>query len=123
MGLILGLWSDTKKSNKQKIEIFMNKKLNLAGLIEKAKLSISEGIVINLDTGFVFGGSINSKLNQIAVRLNNLELWKKSFRNMRDYYKFVERMLQGRSESPDVRSVWDELLPFVNKTQLYCYYQ
>ena len=41
----------------------MNKKLNLAGMIEKAKLSISEGVVINLDTGLVFGGSINSKLN------------------------------------------------------------
>ncbi len=33
MGLILGLWVDHKRSNKQKIEIFMNKKSNLTGLI------------------------------------------------------------------------------------------
>ena len=85
----------------------MNKKLNLAGLIEKAKLSIAEGIVVNLDTGLVFGGSINSKLNSISVRLNNLNLWKKSSRNMRDYYKFVERMLHGRCESQDIKSLWE----------------
>jgi hypothetical protein len=33
MGLILGLWHESRKSNRQKIEIFMNKKLNLAGMI------------------------------------------------------------------------------------------
>lgn len=60
MGLILGLWSENRKPNKQKIEIFMNKKLNLAGLIEKAKLTIADGIVINLDTGLVFGGGLSS---------------------------------------------------------------
>lgn len=77
----------------------MNKKLNLAGMIEKAKLSINEGIVINLDTGLVFGGSISSKLNEIAVKLSNLTLWTKLTRNMRDYYKFVERMLAGRCDA------------------------
>ncbi len=60
MGLILALWSENRKPNKQKIEIFMNKKLNLAGLIEKAKLTIADGIVINLDTGLVFGGGLSS---------------------------------------------------------------
>ena len=33
MGLILGLWNENRRNNRQKIEIFMNKKLNLAGLI------------------------------------------------------------------------------------------
>ena len=63
--------------------------------------------MINLDTGFVYGGSVNSKLNEIAIKLNNLALWKRSARNMRDYYKFIERMLQGRSESAEVRAVWN----------------
>lgn len=44
----------------------MNKKLNLAGLIEKAKLNIADGVVINLDTGLVFGGAMNQQLNSIA---------------------------------------------------------
>ena len=52
--------------------------------------------MINLDTGLVFGGSVNDKLNSIGVRLNNLNLWKKPSKNMRDYYKFVDRMLHGR---------------------------
>ena len=77
----------------------MNKKLNLAGLIEKAKLSISEGIVINLDTGLVFGGSLSPELTKIAIKLNNLSLWNKYSKHRRDYYKFVERMLAGRGES------------------------
>lgn len=67
----------------------MNRKLNLAGLIEKAKITVNEGIVINLDTGLVFGGALNPKLNAIALSLNNLALWKKSPKNLRDYYKYV----------------------------------
>jgi hypothetical protein len=122
MGLILGLWSEIRKSNRQKIAIFMNKKLDLTGLIEKAKLNISEGIVINLDTGLVFGPSLNPQLNAIAVKLNKLALWKKHSRSMRDYYKFVERQLAGRGDSEDARAVWNELLVHLKKTQLYCYY-
>lgn len=67
----------------------MNRKLNLAGLIEKAKITVNEGIVINLDTGLVFGGALSPKLNDIALSLNNLALWKKSPKNLRDYYKYV----------------------------------
>lgn len=67
----------------------MNKKLNLAGMIQKAKLNIAEGIVINLDTGLVFGGSLNRELTSIAVKLNGLSLWSKHSKNLRDYYKFV----------------------------------
>lgn len=89
MGLILGLWSEVRKSNKQKIEIFMNRKLNLAGLIEKAKLTINDGIVVNLDTGLVFGAGVNTQLNSIAIKLNSLAVWNKNSRNMRDYYKFI----------------------------------
>ena len=100
----------------------MNKKLNLAGLIEKAKLSISQGIVINLDTGLVFGGSINEKLNEVALKLNDLAPWKRGSRNARDYYKFVERMLTNRNDTEAVRQIWSQLLPFIKKTQLYCYY-
>lgn len=74
----------------------MNKKLNLSGLIEKAKLSINDGIVINLDTGLVFGGGLNPQLNSIALKLNSLGFWSKNTKNMREYYKFVERMLAGR---------------------------
>jgi hypothetical protein len=40
----------------------MNKKLNLAGVIEKAKLNINDGIVINLDTGLIYGGAIDTQL-------------------------------------------------------------
>ena len=39
MSLILGLWGETRRG-KQKLEIFMNKKENLNGLIEKGKLQI-----------------------------------------------------------------------------------
>jgi hypothetical protein len=33
MSIILGLWTEQRKSSRQKIEIFMNKKMNLMGLI------------------------------------------------------------------------------------------
>lgn len=49
----------------------MNKKLNLAGLIEKAKLSISDGLVINLDTGLAFGGGIHRNLNELSQSINH----------------------------------------------------
>jgi hypothetical protein len=62
MSIILGLWVEQRKSSRQKIEIYMNKKLNLTGLIEKAVLSVSDGIIINLDTGLIFGGGIKSDL-------------------------------------------------------------
>lgn len=71
MALILGLWSQHRRPAKQKIEIFMNKKLNLAGLIEKAKLPISDGLVINLDTGLAFGGGINRNLNELSQSINH----------------------------------------------------
>jgi hypothetical protein len=38
MSLILGVWTEQKRMQKQKIEIFMNKKENLAGMIEKGKI-------------------------------------------------------------------------------------
>lgn len=49
----------------------MNKKLNLMGLLEKAKLHIPDGIVINLDTGLIFGGGLNSHINELANKLNS----------------------------------------------------
>lgn len=52
----------------------MNKKLNLMGLIEKGKLQVKDGIIINLDTGLIFGGGINKKLNEIAFRFNEYRL-------------------------------------------------
>jgi hypothetical protein len=62
-------------------------------------LSVTDGIVVNLDTGLVFGGGLNPELNSIAMKLNSFTLMNKNSRNMRDYYKFVERMLAGRGES------------------------
>lgn len=41
---------------------------------------------------------------------------------MRDYYKFIERMIVGRGDSEDAKLVWAELMTFLKKTQLYCYY-
>lgn len=67
----------------------MNKKLNLAGQIEKAKLNITDGVVINLDTGLVFGGAVDPQLTSIGVKLNSLALTTKNSKNLRDYYKLT----------------------------------
>jgi hypothetical protein len=67
----------------------MNKKLNLAGQIEKAKLNITDGVVINLDTGLIFGGSVDPQLTAIGVKLNNIALTTKNSKNLRDYYKLT----------------------------------
>jgi hypothetical protein len=97
MSIILGVWSEQKRSNRQKIEIFMNKKLNLVGMIEKAKLNLPDGIVINLDTGLIFGGGIDVKLTQIAQKLN---IYRQKYgRYSRDLYKMIERMLLDKSDS------------------------
>lgn len=50
----------------------MNKKENLNGLIEKGKLQIEDGIVINLDTGFVFGDGMSQGKNRLAEELNEV---------------------------------------------------
>lgn len=100
----------------------MNRKLNLAGLIEKAKLPITDGIAVNLDTGLVFGGGLNTHLNSIAIKFNSFAIWNKNSRNMREYYKFIEKMLAGRGDSEEARSVWNDLMVYLRKTQLYCYY-
>lgn len=94
MSIVLGLWAEPKKSYKQKIEIFMNKKLNLIGLIEKAKLQINDGIIINLDTGLIFGGGLSQKLMEVAYKLNHV---KESCKNPRDVYKLFERMVASKS--------------------------
>ncbi len=72
MSLLLGLWAEPKRPARQKIEIFMNKKMNLLGLIEKAKLAVPDGVVVNLDTGLVFGGGIRRELSELALRLNGV---------------------------------------------------
>lgn len=71
MSIILGLWVEQKKPSRQKIEIYMNKKMNLTGLIEKAVLSVSDGIIINLDSGLIFGGGVKTELIELAQRLNS----------------------------------------------------
>ena len=100
----------------------MNKKLNLAGLIEKAKLNINDGIVINLDTGLIYGGAVDTQLTSIAVKLNNIAITTKNSKNLRDYYKLVERLSSGRIDSEEGRSAWQSLMVYIRKTQLYCYY-
>lgn len=52
----------------------MNKKMNLMGLIEKAKLDVQDGIIINLDTGLIFGGGIDHNLTEIAIKINNYRM-------------------------------------------------
>lgn len=66
----MGVWAEQRRPSRQKIEIFMNRKLDLLGLIEKAKLEVADGLIINLDTGFAFGGAADPQLNSWAVRLN-----------------------------------------------------
>jgi hypothetical protein len=122
MGLIMGLWNESRRNNRQKIEIFMNKKLNLAGQIEKAKLNITDGVVINLDTGLIFGGAVDPQLTAIGVKLNTIALTTKNSKHLRDYYKLTERLLSGRIDSEEGRSAWNSLLSYIRKTQLYCYY-
>jgi hypothetical protein len=98
MSLLLGLWAEPKRPARQKIEIFMNKKMNLLGLIEKAKLAVPDGLVVNLDTGLVFGGGIRRELTELALRFNGLRRrFGKS--KSRETYKMVEKMLQGRFDS------------------------
>ena len=72
--LIMGLWAEQRRPSRQKIEIFMNRKLDLLGLIEKAKLEVSDGLIINLDTGLAFGGAADSQLTAWAARLNTFRL-------------------------------------------------
>lgn len=87
MSIILGLWSEQKRSSRQKIEIFMNKKLNLMGMIQKAKLNLPDGIVINLDTGLIFGGGVDVKLTKIAQKLN---IYRHKYgKHSRDLYKMI----------------------------------
>jgi hypothetical protein len=62
MSIILGLWSEGKR-HKKKIEIFMNKKENLLGMIEKGTIQMSDGVVFNLDTGYCFGGALSKSRN------------------------------------------------------------
>jgi hypothetical protein len=93
MSLLLGLWAEPRRSARQKIEIFMNKKLNLLGLIEKAKLAVPDGVVVNLDTGLVFGGGIRKELTDLALRLNAL---RRRSGKSRETYMMMEKMLHGR---------------------------
>ena len=37
----------------------MNRKENLAGMIEKGKTHINDGIIVNLDTGLIYGQGID----------------------------------------------------------------
>lgn len=120
MSIIIGLWAQQKKSSRQKIEIFMNKKMNLMGLIQKAKLQISDGIVVNLDTGLIFGGGINAQLTQIGCRINK---YRSKFTKSRQTYKMIERMLLGKYDSQESRQIWSALKRHLQKTQIYCYYQ
>lgn len=39
-------------------------------MIEKAKLDIPDGIVINLDTGLIFGGGLKERQIGLAQKLN-----------------------------------------------------
>lgn len=95
MSLLLGLWAEPKRPTKQKIEIFMNKKMNLLGLIEKAKLAVPDGVVVNLDTGLVFGGGIRRELTELALKFNGLRR-RLGKGKSRETYKMLEKMLQGR---------------------------
>lgn len=74
MPLIMGLWAEQRRPSRQKIEIFMNRKLDLLGLIEKAKLEVPDGLIINLDTGLAFGGAADPQLNAWAARLNTYRM-------------------------------------------------
>lgn len=70
----MGVWAEPRRASRQKIEIFMNRKLDLLGLIEKAKLEVPDGLIINLDTGFAFGGAADPQLNSWATRLNTYRM-------------------------------------------------
>ena len=120
MSLILALWTHQRRPNKQKIEIYMNRKLNLQGRIEKAQLHLPQGVLINLDTGLAFGGAADPRLNDIAVRLNTA---RSRFSQPRDSYKMVERMLAGRFDSEEARGAWEGLREYLLHTQLYSYWQ
>lgn len=96
----------------------MNKKLNLAGLIEKAKLSVPDGLVINLDTGLAFGGGIQRNLNELAQSINS---YRRRLARPRQTYKMLDKMLAGRFDN-ESRAIWDKLYPFIQHTQAYCYY-
>eukprot|EP00919_Chromeraceae_sp_WS-2016_P059741 GHVR01141973.1.p1 GENE.GHVR01141973.1~~GHVR01141973.1.p1 ORF type:complete len:105 (+),score=9.83 GHVR01141973.1:729-1043(+) len=98
----------------------MNKKLNMMGLIEKGKLDVVDGIVINLDTGLIFGGAVKPHLNEIAMELN--QHWDNNCKQVKEEYKLFERMIQGRSESQAVINLWAKIEPLIQNTQLYCYH-
>ena len=57
-------------------------------------------MVINLDTGLVFGGGIRTDLTDVALRLNSL---RKRFGKSRETYKMIEKMLSGRFDCEEAK--------------------
>ena len=73
----------------------MHKKTNssLSKKIEKGHVSIQDGIIINLDTGFIYGGAVDQELNNLAVELNkNLEIANIN-ENPKHTYTFFQKLI------------------------------
>ena len=98
----------------------MNKKENLNGLIEKGKLQIEDGIVINLDTGFIFGGAINPAKNSFAEELN--EIMDHACRTQKDKYKLFEKLLRSQIENHRLKQLAEKIKFCLDNTQLYSFY-
>lgn len=104
MSVLLGLWGETKKK-KQKIEIFMNKRPNLQGMIEEGKLKADDTVIFNLDTGYMFGEGLTPSKNKLAADFNGLVV--KECRSVKETYQLFSRLIEGNFmlESPELRKV------------------
>ena len=98
----------------------MNKKENLNGLIEKGKLHIEDGIVINLDTGYVFGGAISEHKNELASEFN--EVMENMCRSTKEKYKLFEKLMRTQLEHPKLKSLAEKLKKCIANTQLYAFF-
>ena len=68
----------------------MNRKENLAGMIEKGKIVIQDGVIINLDTGLIYGGGLCESVTSAGMVLN--EYYENYCRHSKDIFKLFERI-------------------------------
>ena len=74
-------------------------------------------MIINLDTGLMFGGGYDHNLTALAMRFN-------AYRGRmmgREVYRMVERMVGGK-EGEEGGRIWEGVMGYLGRTQMWCYY-
>ncbi len=125
MSIVLGLWLDKKS---QKLELSTKKSITkkpstqrqtLADLLERDKLSVQEGIVVNLDAQKAYG-NLDSELNFIASWLTRQLA--RSGQKAQGRSRFLNSLLQ-KTYTNEINAEWStRLKQRLKQTQLYSYY-